>query len=112
MVRPLDCPFQLQHMSNCFSLLPVAWPYARTYRALIPIAVLYGISSGAFISLLTAPLLSLGKPNEIGERSGMLFTIVAFGAMCGPPISGAIQKATGGWEIVGGYAGECKEATG
>jgi MCP family monocarboxylic acid transporter-like MFS transporter 10 len=65
-----------------------------------------------FISLLPLPLLSLGKPNEVGERSGRLFTIIAFGALCGPPISGAIQKATDGWEIVGVYAGKFKEGTG
>jgi len=67
--------------------------------------------SGAFVSLLTAPLLSLGKPNEVGERSGLMFTIIAFGAMCGPPISGAIRKASEGWELVGIYAGKCKGAT-
>lgn len=87
-----------------------AWPYTRTYYAIIPIAVLYGMSSGAFVSLIAAPLLSLGKPNEVGERSGLMFTIVAFGALCGPPISGAIQKATEGWEFVGIYAGKCREA--
>jgi MCP family monocarboxylic acid transporter-like MFS transporter 10 len=70
------------------------------------------MSSGAFVTLLPAPLLSLGKPNEVGERSGLLFTTTAFGAMCGPPISGAIRKASGGWEIVGVYAGKCKEAAG
>ena len=97
-----------QYMSKYFSLLPIAWPYARTYHSIIPIAVLYGISNGAFISLHTVPLLSLGKPNEVGERLGLFFTIIAFGAMCGPPISGAIWKASGGWEFVGVYAGKCK----
>ena len=40
-----------------------------------------------------------------------MFTIVAFGAMCGPPISGAIRKASEGWEIVGIYAGKCEGAS-
>lgn len=35
-----------------------------------------------------------------------MYTIIVFGAMCGPPISGVIQKASGGWEIVGIYAGK------
>jgi len=113
MVRPLARPvsYALPHVSNPLPLFPVAWPHARTYNAIALIAVIYGISSGAFISLLAAPLLSLGKPNEVGERLGLSFTITAFGAMCGPPISGAIRKATEGWDIVGVYAGECK-ATG
>jgi len=70
--------------------------------------VIYGLCSGAFVSLLATPLLSLGKPNEVGERSGLMFTIVALGAVCGPPISGAIRKASEGWEMVGIYAGKCK----
>lgn len=74
--------------------------------------MLYGIFSGAFAGLLAAPLISLGKPNEVGERSGLLFTIVAFGAMCGPPISGAVRKASEGWGFVGIYAGKCKGASG
>ena len=102
----------LQDMSKCFSPLAVAWPHALTYHSIIPIAVLYGISNGAFISLHCVPLLSLGKPDEVGERLGLFFTIIAFGAMCGPPVSGAIWKASGGWEIVGVYAGKCKEAIG
>ena len=69
------------------------------------------MSSGAFISLLVAPLLSLGKSNEVGERSGLMFTIIAFGSMCGPPISGAIRNASEGWDIVGIYAGKCKGVT-
>ena len=69
------------------------------------------MSSGAFVSLLAGPLLSLGKPNEVGERSGLMFTITAFGAICGPPISGTIRKASEGWEMVGIYAGKCTGAT-
>lgn len=46
----------------------------------------------------------------MGERSGLMFTIMAFGAMCGPPISGAIRKTSEGWELVGIYAGRSKEA--
>jgi MFS transporter, MCT family, solute carrier family 16 (monocarboxylic acid transporters), member 10 len=73
--------------------------------------VLYGISSGASVSLVAAPLISMGKPNEAGERSGLMFTIISFGALCGPPISGAIRKASEGWEIVGIYAGKRINAT-
>lgn len=111
-LRPPSSNTSSQDMSKCFSILPVAWPHARTYHSTIPIAVLYGISNGAFITLHTVPLLSLGKPDEVGERLGLFFTIIAFGAMCGPPISGAIWQASEGWEIVGVYAGKCKEAIG
>jgi MFS transporter, MCT family, solute carrier family 16 (monocarboxylic acid transporters), member 10 len=62
--------------------------------------------SGVFTGLLAAPLASLGKSNEVGERVGLMFTIVGFGAMGGPPISGAIRGASEGWGIVGIYAGK------
>ena len=35
----------------------------------------------------------------------MFFTVVALGALVGPPISGAINVATGGYKAVGIYAG-------
>lgn len=35
----------------------------------------------------------------------MIMTVGAAGALCGIPISGAINKATGGFEVVGYYAG-------
>ena len=36
----------------------------------------------------------------------MYFTVMALGAIAGPPISGAINVATGGYKAVGIYAGE------
>lgn len=41
---------------------------------------------------------------------GMSSTICALGAVAGPPISGAINSATGGFKFVGIYAGESLEA--
>ncbi len=42
---------------------------------------------------------------DLGRRLGMAMTIAASGALAGPPISGAIYSATGGFEAVGYYAG-------
>lgn len=41
----------------------------------------------------------------MGRRVGMMFTILSAGAVSGPPISGAIGTATGGFGTVGVYAG-------
>ncbi|KAK0498269.1 major facilitator superfamily domain-containing protein [Armillaria luteobubalina] len=62
-------------------------------------------SSGAYISSFLIPMMELGEISDIGRRTGMAFTIAAFGAVAGPPISGAINTATGNFEAMGYYAG-------
>lgn len=47
----------------------------------------------------------MGDTHDVGLRVGMSMTVLAFGAVAGPPISGAINQATGGFEAVGYYAG-------
>ncbi|KAE9407339.1 MFS general substrate transporter [Gymnopus androsaceus JB14] len=85
--------------------LSFAWPFAKTEYALIVIAVLYGFTCGAFVSGLLLPVFELGDVADAGRRTGMIMTVGAAGALCGIPISGAINKATGGFEVVGYYAG-------
>ena len=46
--------------------------------------------------------------NDIGTRVGMFMTVMAMGALFGPPISGAIATTTeGNFKLVGYYAGTC-----
>ncbi len=54
---------------------------------------------------MVQPLVRMGKVTEVGMRTGMAFTILSFGALAGPPISGAIFDRTGKFENVGYYAG-------
>lgn len=58
-----------------------------------------------FVSLLAAPIVEMGETHDVGLRMGMYFTILALGALAGPPISGAINQSTGGYKDVGYYAG-------
>lgn len=69
----------------------------------------FSFSSGAYLSLLSNPLMEMGgSMNDIGTRVGMFMTIMAMGALAGPPISGAISNmAEGGFKLVGYYAGTC-----
>lgn len=53
------------------------------------------------------PLYDLGDIEDVGRRAGMCMTFAALGSIAGPPISGAINSATGGFSAVGFYAGEC-----
>lgn len=61
--------------------------------------------------MLAAPLISMGETHDVGLRLGMFFTILAFGALAGPPISGAINVATNGFKAVGYYAGQLSSAS-
>ena len=55
--------------------------------------------------MLAAPLIEMGDRYDVGLRLGMYFTILSMGALAGPPISGAIFTASGGYKAVGYYAG-------
>ncbi|KAF8322349.1 MFS general substrate transporter [Cantharellus anzutake] len=89
------------------ALMTYVWPYALSVGSLITVSVFYGVASGAFIGVVATPLThpKFGVQGDMGRRTGMLFTLSGIGALCGPPISGAIHDATGGYKAVGAYAG-------
>lgn len=49
--------------------------------------------------------MALGDIEDAGRRVGMFMSLAAFGAITGPPISGAISTASGGFIDAGFYAG-------
>lgn len=63
-------------------------------------------ASGSYVSLLSNPIMDLGVVDDVGRRVGMFMSILSLGALAGPPISGAINSATGGFVVVGYYAGK------
>jgi hypothetical protein len=65
----------------------------------------HSFTCGAYVALLPNPMIEFGETGDLGRRIGMFTTIFALGALVGPPISGAIYLATGGFEAVGYYAG-------
>jgi len=87
------------------AVMTYIWPFATTKGSLVAIGIIYGFCSGAYVSLLPAPLMMMGDMHDAGRRSGIAMTGVALGAVAGPPISGAIAQATGGFKAVGYYAG-------
>jgi len=87
------------------AIMTYVWPFAATKGSLIAIGIIYGFCSGAYVSLLPTPLMMMGDMHDAGRRSGIAMTGIALGAVAGPPISGAIAQATGGFKAVGYYAG-------
>jgi len=49
--------------------------------------------------------MDMGEANDVGRRLGMSLSVLAIGGLIGPPISGAINTASGGFKAVGYYAG-------
>ena len=82
-----------------------AWPFCTGAGGNAAVAVVYGASSGVFVSLITAPIVRMSRTQEVGVRAGMSMTLVALGAIAGPPVSGAINGATGGFVFTGVFAG-------
>ena len=87
------------------AIMTYVWPFATTKGSLVAIAVIYGFCSGAYVSLFIVPTVVMGDMDDAGRRTGIAMTVTALGAIAGPPISGAIAQATGGFKAVGYYAG-------
>ncbi|CAI4213332.1 unnamed protein product [Parascedosporium putredinis] len=69
----------------------------------------YGLAGGAIQGLFPAGLSSLiDDPRKRGTRIGMIFTVVSFATLTGPPIAGAlIQAADGSYVGAQCFAGAC-----
>ncbi|KAF2128240.1 major facilitator superfamily transporter [Dothidotthia symphoricarpi CBS 119687] len=63
---------------------------------IILFAALFGISSGAGIGLTPVLCAKLSSIQDIGVRTGTVFTISAFAGLTGSPIGGAIISRSGG----------------
>ncbi|TDL27329.1 MFS general substrate transporter [Rickenella mellea] len=87
------------------AVLTMIWPFVHGKSAFVAIAIVYGMSSGAYVSLIAAPMIAFGETDDVGRRTGMFLTVLAVGALSGPPISGAINAATQNYKAVGVYAG-------
>lgn len=58
--------------------------------------MLYGFSSGSFISLAPTLIAQISDIREIGVRQGTCFTLQSIAALTGSPIAGAIVFAQNG----------------
>ena len=52
-------------------------------------------------------MIALGDSTDVGRRTGTYLTVLSLCSLAGPPISGAIYHTTGGYSVVGIYAGWC-----
>ncbi|RDL31922.1 uncharacterized protein BP5553_09324 [Venustampulla echinocandica] len=84
--------FNVMIMTTGFSAIIVfaLWLPSASNAPIIVFALLYGFSSGAFVSLAPSLLAQISPIREIGVRSGTLFAIVSIAGLTGNPIGGAL----------------------
>ncbi|TVY37032.1 Fujikurins efflux protein [Lachnellula subtilissima] len=66
------------------------WLPVTSNAGIIIFAALYGLSSGAFVSLIPALLAEISDMRELGLRSGLEFAILSLPALVSNPIGGAL----------------------
>ena len=74
-------------------------------REPFPLTYLSRMACGVYVSQFATPIIHFGNRHDVGRRTGVYMLVLAAGALIGPPISGAINLATNGFELVGVYAG-------
>ncbi|KAI1843454.1 hypothetical protein JX265_013336 [Neoarthrinium moseri] len=89
------------NMIICITLLSgvitlALWIPGKSSAALIVYGVIFGFSSGGFISLSPACIAQISDVREIGTRTGTAFLVTAIGALTGSPIGGALVTSMNG----------------
>ncbi|KAG9231434.1 major facilitator superfamily domain-containing protein [Amylocarpus encephaloides] len=82
------------------------WLPSSSNAPIIVFCVLYGFSSGAFVSMGPALLAQISPIRELGVRCGTFFLFVAVGGLTGNPIGGAlISRDNGGFTYLQVFCG-------
>ncbi|GAA6035670.1 hypothetical protein JCM8097_004962 [Rhodosporidiobolus ruineniae] len=78
---------------------------ATTTAGAVVFCVLFGMASGAWVTIMAPSLISLSTTvREFGTRAGLGFIFVSLACLSGSPIAGAILRANGGGD---NYLGVC-----
>ncbi|KAL1901012.1 hypothetical protein Sste5346_002076 [Sporothrix stenoceras] len=72
------------------------WIPGKSTGAIIAYSILFGFSSGGFISLGPTLIAQISDIRQIGIRTGTAFAVQSFGALTGSPIAGAITSRQNG----------------
>jgi len=78
-------------------ILLYAWAGVTTMNSLIAFAIVFGLVNAGVQGIMMGSITSLTKDlSKIGTRVGMALSILAFAALCGPPIAGRLIDVHGG----------------
>ncbi|KAH6677442.1 riboflavin transporter MCH5 [Halenospora varia] len=84
--------FNVMIVTTAFSAIIVLalWLPSSGNAPIIVFCILYGFSSGAFVSISPSLVAQISPIREIGVRTGTLFLCVSFAGLTGNPIGGAL----------------------
>lgn len=89
-----------------FALTPET--HASRVGAVYTFAVLYGMFSGAFVSLRTVVVVAITSEEQrhkTGARLGVNALCAALGLLVGTPIAGVLVRGAAGWDSLRGFCG-------
>ncbi|KAI0666933.1 monocarboxylate permease [Trametes maxima] len=78
----------------CSILLLGLWLPSHNAASIVAFAALYGLFSGAFVSLLPTYIASISPREKLGARLGAVYLVVAVASLVGTPTGGALLKKT------------------
>ncbi|KAG7402911.1 MFS transporter asaE [Fusarium oxysporum f. sp. rapae] len=73
------------------------WIPCSTTGGIIAFASLFGLCSGAYVSLISPLVAQISPMSEIGFRTGVIYCVSSIGGLTTSPISGIIIDGAGGW---------------
>jgi MFS family permease len=100
--------FNVMIITTAFSAIIVLalWLPSSGNAPILAFCVLYGFSSGAFVSMGPSLIAQISPIREIGVRSGTFFLCVAVAGLTGNPIGGALQgQDNGGFKYLQIFCG-------
>ncbi|KAJ1323050.1 MFS transporter MCT family aspergillic acid transporter [Microdochium nivale] len=87
------------------ALVLALWIPARSEAAVVTFSVLFGLASGAYISLMGALVPAISPMEEIGYRNGITFLASSVGGLITSPVAGLILETPAGWTGLKLFAG-------
>lgn len=87
------------------ALVLAMWIPGRGDGVVVAFAVLFGLVSGAYISLMAALVAQISPPAEVGYRNGLCFLASSVGGLTTSPLAGAIMAGPAGWPGLKAFAG-------
>ncbi|KAI9840225.1 MAG: hypothetical protein M1838_004174 [Thelocarpon superellum] len=101
---PLNMQIPMVFLSG---VMMFAWIGVHGHASLIVFAIFYGMFASAIQGLLPATLSSLtGDVRKAGVRMGMVFSVLSFASLTGPPIAGALlAQQHGGYLYAQAFSG-------
>ncbi|KAI8336961.1 major facilitator superfamily domain-containing protein [Chlamydoabsidia padenii] len=70
----------------------ILWQFSSNYASYVAYCVLYGLTGGAFVSLLPVVIADIVGVQNIQRGIGMCYTITLFGNLLGTPIVGKLLQ--------------------